>query len=298
MNDDIKVIKIGNTGGSSQSRSVYSPEGISPTLMAGMDHCNTMPYILEEVKENMNEEANVERLGNLYGYTGGSYAYLVYSPNGIAPTLNAMTGGGRQPMIVEEEKKMKESYMCASRGRNIENPSDRTPGIELEQRIEISDEPDISNCLTSVSKDSMILEDETEVPIDAPKRKYRIRKLTPLETWRIQNFHDDEFYKAEAVTCNTKLYFQIGNSITVNVLTALFGRFFEGKEDVYKYEASKKRKDSNNEIDKVDIVGFMDNGTGKHQSNIVYNEQGLSPAITTVNGGGTQQIKVLIEENK
>lgn len=36
----------------------------------------------------------------------------------------------------------------------------------------------------------------------------------------------------------------------------------------------------------------MDNGTGKHQSNTVYNENGLSPSITTITGGGTQQIKI------
>ena len=41
-------------------------------------------------------------------------------------------------------------------------------------------------------------------------------------------------------------------------------------------------------------MGFMDNGTGKHQSNVVYSENGLCPNITTVNGGGTQQIKVLV----
>ena len=39
-------------------------------------------------------------------------------------------------------------------------------------------------------------------------------------------------------------------------------------------------------------LGFMDNGTGKHQSNTVYSENGLSPNITTIEGGGTQQIKV------
>jgi site-specific DNA-cytosine methylase len=39
-------------------------------------------------------------------------------------------------------------------------------------------------------------------------------------------------------------------------------------------------------------LGFMDNGTGKHQSNTVYDENALCPNITTVEGGGTQQIKV------
>lgn len=32
-------------------------------------------------------------------------------------------------------------------------------------------------------------------------------------------------------------------------------------------------------------LGFMDNGTGKHQSNTVYDENALCPNITTVEGG-------------
>lgn len=41
-------------------------------------------------------------------------------------------------------------------------------------------------------------------------------------------------------------------------------------------------------------LGYMDNGTGQHQSNTVISTDGLSPAITTVEGGGTQQIKILV----
>jgi hypothetical protein len=42
----------------------------------------------------------------------------------------------------------------------------------------------------------------------------------------------------------------------------------------------------------VNQLGFMDSGTGKHQSNTVYSENGLCPNITTIEGGGTQQIKI------
>ena len=42
----------------------------------------------------------------------------------------------------------------------------------------------------------------------------------------------------------------------------------------------------------VKQLGFMDNGTGKHQSNTVYDENALCPNITTVEGGCTQQIKI------
>lgn len=46
------------------------------------------------------------------------------------------------------------------------------------------------------------------------------------------------------------------------------------------------------ETHKIKSVGFMDNGTGKHQSNIVYDTRYICPAITTLQGG-TQQIKIL-----
>lgn len=33
-------------------------------------------------------------------FTGGSYAGNVYDPQGVAPALNTMTGGGRMPFIL------------------------------------------------------------------------------------------------------------------------------------------------------------------------------------------------------
>ena len=50
----------------------------------------------------------------------------------------------------------------------------------------------------------------------------RIRKLTPMECWRLMGFDDKDFYKAEKVNSNTQLYKQAGNSIVVNVLEAIF----------------------------------------------------------------------------
>ena len=47
----------------------------------------------------------VIKLGNIYGFTGGSFAGIVYSAKGIAPALNSMQGGNRQPLIIEKKKK-------------------------------------------------------------------------------------------------------------------------------------------------------------------------------------------------
>lgn len=46
-------------------------------------------------------QTNIEkRIGNIFGSTGGNHAGMVYDKNYLSPTLNSMTGGCRQPMIV------------------------------------------------------------------------------------------------------------------------------------------------------------------------------------------------------
>lgn len=51
---------------------------------------------------------------------------------------------------------------------------------------------------------------------------FRIRKLTPLECWRLMGFSDDDFKKAQgAGISNSQLYKQAGNSIVVNVLEGI-----------------------------------------------------------------------------
>ena len=64
----------------------------------------------------------------------------------------------------------------------------------------------------------------------------RIRKLTPKECWRLQGFSirnedgtfdDNNFEEAEKVNSNAQLYKQAGNSITVDVLCAIFKELFK-----------------------------------------------------------------------
>ena len=55
---------------------------------------------------------------------------------------------------------------------------------------------------------------------DAPD--YRIRKLIPIEYWRLMGFSVEAFRKAEAVCSNTQLYKQAGNSIVVPVMELIF----------------------------------------------------------------------------
>ena len=56
---------------------------------------------------------------------------------------------------------------------------------------------------------------------------YRIRKLTPLECWRLMGFSDEDFYKAKAAgVSNSQLYKQAGNSIVVDVLYYIFKELY------------------------------------------------------------------------
>jgi len=51
---------------------------------------------------------------------------------------------------------------------------------------------------------------------------YRVRKLTPLECWRLQGFPDWAFDRArEAGLSDSQLYKQAGNSVTVPVIKAI-----------------------------------------------------------------------------
>lgn len=48
------------------------------------------------------------------------------------------------------------------------------------------------------------------------------------------DFDDSDFDKAAEVNSNSQLYKQAGNSIVCNVLVAIMGQMFPGKENVYK----------------------------------------------------------------
>lgn len=51
----------------------------------------------------------------------------------------------------------------------------------------------------------------------------RIRKLTPLECWRLQGFTDEQFYRAKNIAklSDARLYKMAGNAVSVPVITAI-----------------------------------------------------------------------------
>lgn len=130
----------------------------------------------------------------------------IYDANGVCPTIRANSGGHNEIKIAVAN----EPHIAAMRGRNPDNPSDRTAGIPTEQRLEIGGE--VSNALTTVQKDNLVV-----YPLP-----FRVRKLTPKECWRLMGFDDDSFDRAAKQVSNSQLYKQAGNSIVVDVLMAIF----------------------------------------------------------------------------
>lgn len=58
-------------------------------------------------------------------------------------------------------------------------------------------------------------------------REVMIRKLTPLESWRLMGIDDEDFHKAQSAgISDSQLYKQAGNAIVVDVLMAIFKELF------------------------------------------------------------------------
>lgn len=134
--------------------------------------------------------------------------FRVYSPEGISPTLLTNRGGGNQPCIPIKNG-TKKGYLKAYPGDGIDliNPNGKTRRGRVRKD----------------SIQTLICGDNRGVVTD----DLRIRKLTPLEYWRLMGIDDEDFYKAQKVNSNSQLYKQAGNAIVVDVLAAIFMQLFK-----------------------------------------------------------------------
>lgn len=167
----------------------------------------------------------------------------VYDENGLAPTLDTMQGGWRQPCI-EIKNATKKGYLEATDGDGcyIQNIDRKRGTVQKEMIPTLKTSPDIGCVVADYPKGVDItwnaIGDTTDVArtlttacrtlsksqmtTGVLENNLRIRKLTPKECWRLMGFDDEDFEKAEKVNSNTQLYKQAGNSIVVNVLEAIF----------------------------------------------------------------------------
>ena len=112
-----------------------------------------MNGVIECQKSKSNEIIVIGKMDHTLDNTLES-ANRIYSKDGICPTIPTCAGGNIQPKIIDELK-----TIVAMRGRNPENPSDRTAGAKTEQRLEPNGDG-LCNTLTSVQKDNLLLEEK------------------------------------------------------------------------------------------------------------------------------------------
>lgn len=118
--------------------------------------------------------------------------------------------------------------IVSSRGRNPEVSSDRRSGILLEQRLE-PNARGICNTLTTVLKDNFVLERSNGL---GSVNGYRLRKLTPVECFRLMGFTPDDVRKCQtAGVSQTALYTQAGNSIVTGCIRLLFEHLYKAQYD-------------------------------------------------------------------
>lgn len=132
---------------------------------------------------------------------------------------------------------IKSTKSCAIRGRSDGNWFE----TEHRQKLEIGNEM-TANSITHVTKDSLIIQTMEQeqsnfnLPIELQGKRFRIRKLTPRECFRLMGVDDDDIDKIQAAgVSNSAQYKMSGNSIVVDVLYHIFRKMFiETEQDKVK----------------------------------------------------------------
>ena len=163
----------------------------------------------------------------------------ILGDEGICSTLDTMQGGHREPKVLIPQA-TKKGYIEMSLGGvcDLTYPNSKT------RRGRVQEDGNICPTLTASNQEIVRIEDF-----------YRVRKLTPLECWRLMSFSDEDYYKAknEGIS-NSQLYKQAGNSIVVKVLEGIFESLFLYKDKTEKdlvKTTTVKIKDKNIEYEQL-----------------------------------------------
>ena len=197
------------------------------------------PIIRENAKSD-NQQSKIEIVGNTKNPNGTRQGTrsIVHSVNGIIGTLTATD--------YKEPKKVAIPVLTPDRANKRQNgrrfKTDGEPmftltaqdrhGILIKEatkkgyaEAEIGDSVNLSHPNSKTRRGRVgkqiantLLTGESQGVVEPD---FRIRKLTPRECWRLQGFPDWAFDKAQEVNSNSQLYKQAGNSVTVNVISAI-----------------------------------------------------------------------------
>lgn len=182
------VGSLGLAGYAEMSNRVYSTEGLARTIMGGGGNAGD--------KTGLYLDTTPQMIGHI-DLKGHDAIKRVYASEGIAPTLTTMGGGHRQPKIAEEVR----ACLTPEREEKRQNGP----------RFKANDEP--AHTINTQDRHGVAY---------GSYPKYRIRKLTPLECFRLQSFPDEAHAKlVDAGISNSQLYKMAGNAVTVNVIEAI-----------------------------------------------------------------------------
>ena len=192
-------------------------------------------------------------IGRVEAINGHDILKRVYGTDGCSPTISTMQGGNREPKIAASRGRntmnpsdrslgaptvqrlefnkngttntitsvAKDNYVCEPAGGIPIRTANKKgydmavngDGIDLGYPQSNTRRGRVGHGVAKTLPTS-----DTQGMLD----DFRIRKLTPLECWRLMGFSDDDFNKAKnAGISNTQLYKQAGNSIVVNVLEGI-----------------------------------------------------------------------------
>ena len=161
-NTELKIAEDFVLGGL-QKHQTPRTDGISPTLTEAMGKGGGQtPVIIDtaEPKERFYKQAFETLKENEceVGDTIDAFNKKV-NKSGVCPTLTTRPEGFKTAIL---------PVVGAMRGRNPEDPFDRTAGVPTEQRLEIN-EKGLCNALTTVQKDNLVIEEDKQ---DYVSRRY------------------------------------------------------------------------------------------------------------------------------
>lgn len=214
-----------------QAGSIYNTNGLSPTLTTMNGGGEKQPYILvrEGTKKGYTKATEGDSINYSYsnsitkrGRVGKKVSQTILTSPSIATILETskpicLNNSLKQPSI-QDRIYDEEGIATAITASQFRSKIAERKMFNPYNKKEIKDvaPTQTRNCgITSSSAAVLISEDG--------KHCMKIRKLTPLECWRLMGFDDKDFYKAKDVgISDTQLYRQAGNSIVVVVLEKIF----------------------------------------------------------------------------
>ncbi len=265
-NEMIEYISAKGTKNFKNCDSRINLEVARPLTTDQNKRAGTTNYLSDGLPENFDLSAIDIKAVRKYGIfdteTSKHQAGSVWDKEGLAPTLDTMQGGYRQPCI-EIKEATKKGYKEAYEGDGVYlNRPHQKRGVVQNGMIQtlktscsdvgvvVSDKP---ICVGQVSTGNsqagkVYSPDGVSQTLCAGTHGYamgniehnlRIRKLTPLECFRLMGFDDEDFNKITGIS-NTQLYKQAGNSIVVDVLVHLFESLFKALESNKRAEIIKQ----------------------------------------------------------